>query len=185
MVSAGPVSAPTTSAMVSAVPVSPPSVVSAARFCPIDPEVPPPPTFCEVNVAPSALRCPECVPGLFVCPAHLVACGAECFICCNFCLKVLCFNHMYCPCVEAVARRAWVSSLPPPSHQVLVMSPPPTITSTPVAVPGPSGLVSPVLSPGLDLSLEPVVFVFVFPDDDDSFSVFSETTNNDNSHDGP
>ena len=69
------VSAPTTSAMVSAVPVSPPSVVSAARFCPVDPEVPPPPTFCEVNVAPSALRCPECVPGLFVCPAHLVACG--------------------------------------------------------------------------------------------------------------
>src|SRR5947209_829651 len=81
------------------------------------PEVPPSsPSMCEVNVARPPKRCMSCVPGLYVCPAHLIACGAQCFICCNFCLQVLCLKHMYCPCAAAVARRAWVSSLPPPSN---------------------------------------------------------------------
>ena len=136
---------PTTTVVV---PISAPSVVSAARV----PEVPPPPSFCEVNVAFSAL----CVPGLFVCPAHLVSCGADCFRCCNYCLKVLCFAHMYCPCADAVARRAWVSSLPPPPlHQVArAVVPSPITTSTPVAgvvsglpiptIPVPVSAVSPV-----------------------------------------
>ena len=75
------------------------------------PEVPPSsPSTCEVNVARPPKRCMSCVPDLYVCPAHLIACGAMCFICCNFCLQVLCLKHMYCPCAAAVARRAWVPS---------------------------------------------------------------------------
>ena len=80
------------------------------------PEVPPSsPSTCEVNVARPPTRCMSCVPGLYVCPAHLIACAAQCFICCNFCLQVLCLKHMYCPCAAAEARRAWVSCcLSPP-----------------------------------------------------------------------
>src|ERR1700760_360340 len=85
------------------------------------------------------MRCLECIPGLYGCPAHLVACGGECFICCNYCLKVLCYAHMYCPCT--VARREWVASLP--IHQAPVVSPRvhiPVVTSVPMPV-------STVLSP--------------------------------------
>ena len=59
---------------------------------------PPPPTFCEVHVGPPAPRCLECVPGFFVCPLHVVACGGVGHSCCSFCLKVLCWEHLYCPC---------------------------------------------------------------------------------------
>ena len=68
-------------------------------------ESPPPPTFCEVNIAPENRLCGECVPGLFVCPAHFVACGGECLICCFFCWRALCNHHAYCPCADAVNRR--------------------------------------------------------------------------------
>ena len=33
-------------------------------------------------------------------------------MCCNFCLKVLCFEHMYCPCTEATERRRIVAAVP-------------------------------------------------------------------------
>jgi hypothetical protein len=97
------------------------------------PEIPPSGvSCCEANVAASPARCTDCVPGLFVCRAHLVECRGECFICCNFCLKVLCFTHMYCPCADAVARREWVASLPPvfPVHSVA-----PTVLQTPSSCP--------------------------------------------------
>ena len=35
---------------------------------------------------------------------HTVLCG-ECFICCNFCLRVLCCRHIYCSCRPAIERR--------------------------------------------------------------------------------
>ena len=71
-----------------------PPRVSVSTSSPCGPEIPPPPSYCEVNVAFAPGRCLVCIPGLYVCPAHLVACGAECFICCNFCLRVLCDVHM-------------------------------------------------------------------------------------------
>jgi hypothetical protein len=96
------------------------------------PEAPPSsPSLCEVNVAPPPARCMSCVPGLFVCPAHLVACGAVGAMCCNYCLQVLCMVHMYCPCADAVARRAWVSSLPPhPMSSLSVRAVSPTVPAS-------------------------------------------------------
>ena len=177
------------------------SVPNRVRAVP-DPEIPPPPSFCEVNVAPSTVRCLSCVPDLYVCPAHLVACGGVPFICCSFCLKVLCFHHMYCPCAAAVARRAWVSSLPPPSisvsfHQpgavTAVSSPIPVAATTSIHVPAVSPSSIPV--PGVLRSPVPAVVsgslardsddcrdfvVFVFSDDS-----FSDLSNNNNDCDGP
>src|ERR1700710_2660447 len=91
--------------------VSVSAVLNRVRAVP-DPEIPPPPSFCEVNVAPSTVRCLSCVPDLYVCPAHLVACGAESFICCSFCLKVLCFHHMYSLCVCWLVVRGCLRCLP-------------------------------------------------------------------------
>src|SRR6185312_9847162 len=42
---------------------------------------------------------------LVTCGAHTVLCGGECFICCNFCLRVLCCRHIYCSCRPAIERR--------------------------------------------------------------------------------
>ena len=67
----------------------------------------PPISYCETHVGPSAPRCVNCVPGLFVCPDHLVVCGGQSFLCCPFCFKVQCFKHIYCECDGAVARRRW------------------------------------------------------------------------------
>ena len=36
-------------------------------------------------------------------------CGGESLLCCTFCLRVLCFRHMYCPCSEAIERRRQVA----------------------------------------------------------------------------
>ena len=36
-------------------------------------------------------------------------CGGECFICCNFCLRVLCHKHIYCSCRPAIERRHTVA----------------------------------------------------------------------------
>ena len=71
---------------------------------PVD-EQPPDPTFCEIHVGPENLDCTECIPGLFVCPTHFVACGGEALICCFFCWRVLCDRHEYCPCAAAISRR--------------------------------------------------------------------------------
>ena len=112
------------------------------------PEVPPSsPSTCEVNVAPPPTRCMSCVPGLFVCPTHLIACGAEGAICCNDCLQVLCMQHMYCPCADAVARRARVSSLPlRPLPSLPVRGASPAVSALlSGALPGP-GVGSPVLA---------------------------------------
>ena len=68
-------------------------------------ESPPPPTFCEIHVGAEIRDCAECVPGLFVCPAHVVACGGEALICCFFCWRVLCNRHAHCPCADAIGRR--------------------------------------------------------------------------------
>ena len=71
---------------------------------PVD-EPPPEPTFCEVHVGPESHQCSECISGLFVCPAHFMACGGEALICCFFCWRVLCNRHAYCPCSAAISRR--------------------------------------------------------------------------------
>ena len=70
----------------------------------------PPPTFCEVNVGPNVRNCRDCVPSAgLVCDAHLKRCGRDQLICCSFCLRCLCNNHMYCPCDAAIARRRKVA----------------------------------------------------------------------------
>ena len=119
------------------------------------PEVPPSsPSLCEVNVGPQPARCVSCVPGLFVCPAHLVACGAVGAMCCNYCLQVLCMVHMYCPCADAVARRAWVSSLPPPPMSSL------SVRAVSPAVPASLSGALPVLpGPGVPPSVVALAFV--------------------------
>ena len=43
----------------------------------VNTEIIPPPTFCEVNVGPEVLGCGECMPDLFVCPAHSKPCVAR------------------------------------------------------------------------------------------------------------
>src|SRR6185312_9457721 len=83
---------------------TPPSVPAARHI----PDIPPPPTCCEVHVGPPAPRCQECVPGMFVCRSHLVECGGEGLIACSFCLRVCCVVHLYCPCDRAAARRSYV-----------------------------------------------------------------------------
>ena len=50
------------------------SSVSAVLRAVPDPEIPPPPSFCEVNVAPSTVRCLSCVPDLYVPPGCLWWC---------------------------------------------------------------------------------------------------------------
>ena len=98
---------------------------------------------------------------------------------------------MYCPCTDAVARREWVASLP--IHQAPVVSPRvliPVVTSIPMPVstvlPPTPVLVSAVPSPvshviESDWPVRDDWVVFVFSDD--SFSDFSEPSNNNN--DGP
>ena len=86
-----------------------PVVRPSARVAPVSP-FPPAPTFCEVHVGPFIPDCPDCISGLLVCAAHLLPCGAESLTTCNFCLKVLCSAHLYCPCADAVARRLDVES---------------------------------------------------------------------------
>jgi hypothetical protein len=95
-----------------ALPVRGASRVSSLRS--VISDDPPPPTFCEVHVGPPAPRCLECVPGFFVCPLHVVACGGVGHSCCSFCLKLLCWEHLYCPCELAVARRLFIENLAPP-----------------------------------------------------------------------
>jgi hypothetical protein len=68
----------------------------------------PPPVSCEVHVGPAVPACGECIPGLLVCPSHLVACGAESLTSCTFCLKILCAEHTDCPCADAIERRRLV-----------------------------------------------------------------------------
>ena len=70
---------------------------------------PPPLSACEVHIGPAVTGCFECIPGLLVCPAHFSPCGGLSLLCCNFCLKVLCLKHFYCPCSEAIERRCQVS----------------------------------------------------------------------------
>jgi len=70
----------------------------------------PPPTVCEVNVAPRPKNCVECIPGIFVCAVHQKFGGGESFICCSFCLRCLCARHMYCPCDAAINRRRIVAT---------------------------------------------------------------------------
>jgi hypothetical protein len=95
-----------------ALPVRGASRVSSLRS--VISDDPPPPTFCEVHVGPPAPRCLECVPGFFVCPLHVVACGGVGHSCCSFCLKLLCWEHLDCPCELAVARRLFIENLAPP-----------------------------------------------------------------------
>jgi len=68
-----------------------------ARVCLVEEEVPPP-SVCEVSVGPRAVKCTECIEGIFVCPSHLIQCGGIPHTCCKFCLRVCCFKHIYCPC---------------------------------------------------------------------------------------
>jgi hypothetical protein len=111
---------------------------------------------CEVHVGPPRPSCYECIPGLLVCPLHLVACGESSLTSCNFCLKVLCFTHSDCPCAEASERRRQVSASVPvisllPIHPVIpvptaAVVPVPTMNfndhAQPVSVPAPA---SPVI----------------------------------------
>jgi len=91
------------------IPAAPSSSASAPPIRPpMDEEVPPPPTACEIHVGP-AVPCIECVPGFLVCARHLVCCGGEGLLCCNFCLRVLCLRHAYCPCMPAIQRRREVA----------------------------------------------------------------------------
>jgi len=110
---------PTVTPLVGPAPVSTATVVSLPSWCPPG-GVPayfysfellevPPPTVCEVNVAPRPKNCVECIPGIFFCAAHEKFCGGESFICCSFCLRCLCVRHMYCPCDVAIQRRRKVA----------------------------------------------------------------------------
>jgi hypothetical protein len=74
-----------------------------------DPDEPPPRTFCETHIGLPAPRCLDCVPGLYVCPLHLVECRGEGHLCCPFCRLVQCSKHIDCSCVEAVARRLQIT----------------------------------------------------------------------------
>ena len=72
-------------------------VLGPVRLPPPEEVFPPPLSACEVHVGPAVLGCFDCIPGLFVCPAHFSPCGGLSLLCCNFCLKALCLKHFYCP----------------------------------------------------------------------------------------
>jgi hypothetical protein len=86
-----------------------PTTVVSGRKAP--PDVMPPPTSCEVNVAPRHTgSCRNCAPAVsYVCDVHQRLCGGESLLCCSFCLRVLCHRHMYCPCDAAIRRRYQVA----------------------------------------------------------------------------
>src|SRR6185312_11979886 len=87
-------------------------VERSAEVQEVDEYVPPerpPISTCEFVVGPQAPNCRDCIPGYFVCKTHTVLCGDECFICCNFCLRVLCCKHIYCSCRPAIERRHTVA----------------------------------------------------------------------------
>jgi hypothetical protein len=67
------------------------------------------PLSCQFHVGPSP-PCHECVPDIFVCGAHFVACKAQCSIVCPFCKRVLCSKHRDCFCAERdEAKQKWNS----------------------------------------------------------------------------
>ena len=96
---------------------TPPSSVSVAPSTPLPTptslptptlptiEIAPPPVFCEVNVGPVSPNCSECIPEVFICPAHLKPCGGSVEFNCFFCDRAICWEHLYCPCSAAAARR--------------------------------------------------------------------------------
>jgi len=86
----------------------PATVVSGRK---VPPDVMPPPTTCEVNVAPPRTgSCRNCIPEVsFVCDVHQRLCGGESLLCCSFCVRALCHRHMYCPCDAAKRRRHQVA----------------------------------------------------------------------------
>src|ERR1700739_1615646 len=91
--------------------------------------------------------CSKCGLGL---DAHLKRCGRDQLICCSFCLRCLCNNHMYCPCDAAIARRRKVALeirlgkiMNPPKHTPVLDCLAPAravgaISSVPVSMPQPS-----------------------------------------------
>ena len=91
-------------------PVTPPP--SLAYFAYGDPCPPSPtrwtPNFeeprCEFHIG-HLPRCDICVPGLFVCPDHLVTCNAETAGFCSSCKRVLCRAHLGCFCADSELKR--------------------------------------------------------------------------------
>ena len=55
---------------------------------------------CEFHVG-ELHKCSECVPGLLVCQAHLVACKGLSAGICPQCQRVLCVKHLDCFCSES------------------------------------------------------------------------------------
>ena len=55
---------------------------------------------CEFHVG-ELHKCSECVPGLLVCQAHLVACKGLSAGICPQCQRVLCAKHLECFCSES------------------------------------------------------------------------------------
>jgi hypothetical protein len=90
---------------------SPPKFILPRDSPPMLVEESPPPTFCEFPVGPQATACSSCVPGLLICPDHLVPCGGESLLTCCFCQRVLCSKHEDCFCAESHARRLEVAAL--------------------------------------------------------------------------
>ena len=58
------------------------------------------PMTCEFHVG-ELHKCSECVPGLLVCQAHLVACKGLSAGICPQCQRVLCVKHLDCFCSES------------------------------------------------------------------------------------
>jgi len=91
-----------------------PTYFSCGDPCPSLPEVAAEtddePLSCQYHVGPSP-SCPECVPGVFVCLTHFVACKAQGGLVCPFCKRVLCMNHHTCFCAERdEAKQKWNAS---------------------------------------------------------------------------